>query len=136
LSIVLDSSALVALLEKESEAAAMLRAVAASVPRYASAFTVFETRVVMLRRHGVAAMAEVDALIGSLGVEMLPFDADQMRRAAAAYARFGKGIDPRARLNLGDCVAYALACSLDAPLLFKGGDFAATDILPALPPGP
>lgn len=52
----------------------------------------------------------------------------QITAALDAYSRFGKGVDPKARLNLGDCVAYALAKSMKAPLLFKGQDFSATDI--------
>ena len=61
----------------------------------------------------------------------MPFDADQARAAQAAYMRYGKGIDPAARLNLCDCVAYALAKHLTVPLLYKGSDFAATDIVTA-----
>ena len=60
-----------------------------------------------------------------------PSDADQAQAAHAAYRRYGKGIDPAARLNLCDCVAYALAKQFDEPLLFKGNDFAATDIAQA-----
>jgi ribonuclease VapC len=59
------------------------------------------------------------------------FDADQARAAQAVYMRYGKGVDPAARLNLCDCVTYALAKHLDVPLLFKGDDFAATDIVAA-----
>lgn len=128
MSSVLDSSALVALMEGEPEAPALLRAILAEDRRFVSAFTIFETLVVILRRHGAAAMTDAEAYIATLGVEILPFDAGQLRLAAAAYARFGKGIDPRARLNLGDCVSYALARTFDAPLLFKGRDFAATDL--------
>ncbi|MBX9700378.1 MAG: type II toxin-antitoxin system VapC family toxin [Acetobacteraceae bacterium] len=135
MSVVLDSSALVAVIEDEPEAGAMLQAMAGASPLYVSTFTVLEARIVMLRRHGPAAMVKVDRLIDSLGVGILPFDAEHLRLATAAYARFGKGIDPRARLNLGDCVSYALARSLDAPLLFKGADFTATDVTPALPAG-
>jgi len=55
-----------------------------------------------------------------------------MRAAVAAFDRYGKGIDAKARLNLADCAAYALATSLNAPLLFKGNDFAATDVVAAV----
>ncbi len=61
-------------------------------------------------------------------VEIVPFDEVQVHAAADAFDRYGKGIDPRARLNLSDCAAYALARTLGAPLLFKGGDFAKTDV--------
>jgi ribonuclease VapC len=62
-------------------------------------------------------------------IEIVPFDAVQAYEAAAAYDRCGKGLHPRARLNLADCAAYALAKTMKAPLLFKGDDFAATDVL-------
>ena len=59
--------------------------------------------------------------------EIIPFDEAQAREALAAFDRYGKGIDPKARLNLSDCAAYALAKTMNSPLLFKGGDFAETD---------
>ena len=65
-------------------------------------------------------------------IEIIAFDEAQMRAAALAFARYGKGIDPKARLNLADCAAYALATSLKVPLLFKGNDFAATDVQAAV----
>ena len=61
-------------------------------------------------------------------IEIVPFDAVQAYEAAAAFGRYGKGLHPRARLNLADCAAYALAKTMNAPLLFKGDDFAATDV--------
>ena len=63
-----------------------------------------------------------------LGVEIVPFFEPCISKALEAHSRFGKGIDPRARLNLGDCATYALAKVLDAPLLFKDSDFSQTDI--------
>ena len=60
--------------------------------------------------------------------EIIPFDEAQAREALAAFDRYGKGIDPKARLNLSDCAAYALAKTLNAPLLFKGNDFTQTDL--------
>ena len=64
--------------------------------------------------------------------EIVPFDETQARVALSAFGRYGKGIDPKARLNLADCAAYALATSFSAPLLFKGNDFTATDVLTCL----
>ena len=62
-------------------------------------------------------------------VEIVPFDELQARAAAVAFDRYGKGIDPEAQLNLADCAAYALAMTMNCPLLFKGNDFTATDVL-------
>ena len=64
-------------------------------------------------------------------IEIVAFDETQVRMAAVAFDRYGNGIDPEARLNLADCAANALAKSMNAPLLFKGDDFAATDVLPS-----
>ena len=61
-------------------------------------------------------------------IEIVQFDETQVRAAAVAFDRYGKGIDPKARLNLADCAAYALAATMNAPLLFKGDDFTATDV--------
>jgi ribonuclease VapC len=94
----------------------------------ASAVTVYETGIVLGRRRGWEIVAELNALVDLLGIEIVPFSAAQIMAALDAYSRYGKGIDPKARLNLGDCAAYALAKSMNAPLLFKGEDFAATDV--------
>ncbi len=61
-------------------------------------------------------------------IEIVPFDEVQVRAAAIAFDRYGKGIDPKARLNLADCAAYALARTMNSPLLFKGNDFTETDV--------
>ena len=70
----------------------------------------------------------LDAVLGAARVRVEPFTETQARIARAAYQRFGKGSGHPARLNMGDCFAYALARDLDEPLLFKGADFALTDI--------
>jgi ribonuclease VapC len=67
-------------------------------------------------------------LLAENEIEVYPFDGAQVRAAADAFDRYGKGIDPKAGLNLSDCAGYALARTLNAPLLFKGDDFVATDI--------
>src|SRR5271169_6963356 len=74
-------------------------------------------------------VARLWRLLEDSEVEIVAFDEAQMRAAAAAFDRYGKGIDSKARLNLADCAAYALAKSLNAPLLYKGYDFAATDVI-------
>jgi ribonuclease VapC len=75
--------------------------------------------------------AELDNLINDFGIDMLPVTADQAYLAREAYQRFGKGNHP-AKLNLGDCFAYALAKARSEPLLFKGDDFRKTDVEAAL----
>jgi ribonuclease VapC len=126
--IVVDSSALVAILENEPEAE-QFTAILRDAPRcFMSALNVYETSIVIGTRRGRERAARVMELLGELGVEIVPFAEPQITRALEAYLRYGKGIDPKARLNMGDCASYALAKSLDAPLLFKGNDFAATDI--------
>ena len=77
--------------------------------------------------------ADVIALVGILGLKTIDVDRAQADRALDAFTRFGKGRHP-ARLNLGDCFVYALAASLNEPLLFKGSDFLKTDIVPAWRP--
>ena len=67
-----------------------------------------------------------------MGIDIVNFDMTNIQAALDAYRKFGKGIHPTARLNLGDCAAHALAKNMNAPLLYKGNDFAATDITPAL----
>ena len=80
------------------------------------------------QRGGGADFAEI---VADLGVEILPFTPEQARVGIEAFKRFGKGRGAKASLNFGDCFAYAVAKELEAPLLFKGNDFAQTDIQPA-----
>ncbi|NEX21672.1 type II toxin-antitoxin system VapC family toxin [Thiorhodococcus mannitoliphagus] len=131
---VIDSSAMVAVLFGESEAERLTNALAADPVRCISAFSVLETSIVLYRRKGAEAVAELEALLADLGIEIVPFDAIQARAARVAYERFGKGLHP-ASLNLGDCCSYALASIRKQPLLYKGDDFPQTD-LPAVALGP
>lgn len=128
--IVIDSSVLVAILFDEPERAEFLRAMA-SDRACISAMNVFETQTVILRRAGADRVVEVHNLLAANDVVVVAFDGDQADAANVAYARFGKGFHS-ARLNLCDCAAYALAKSLNVPLLYKGEDFAQTDIASAL----
>jgi ribonuclease VapC len=131
--IVVDSSALVAILEQEADAAIYARAVLQADRLMISAVNVHETGMVLLARRGEAAVRRLwDFLREGNDFEIVSFDEAQAREALAAFGRYGKGIHPKARLNLADCAAYALARSLNAPLLFKGEDFAATDVLACL----
>ncbi len=124
--IVVDSSALVAIILMEPEARDFARAISRATPSIMSAFTHFEASTVLMGRGGAALVADFDRLV-ELQIEVLAYDAEHAKKSRDAYAKFGKGYHPAA-LNLGDCVSYALAKSLDAPLLFKGADIALTDV--------
>jgi ribonuclease VapC len=124
---VIDSSALLALLLKEADAAEIARAIAADARRLASAFTVLETSVVIEAKKGEAAGRELDLLLHRTDIDVVVMDAGQVELARSAYRKYGKGRHP-AGLNVGDCCSYALARYTGEPLLFKGGDFAQTDI--------
>jgi len=93
-----------------------------------SAVNAHETASVLRLRHGMGAVERLWELLADNEIEVIPFDEVQVRVAVAAFDRYGKGIDPKARLNLSDCAAYALAKTMNAPLLFKGNDFAQTDL--------
>lgn len=128
---VLDSSALIAILTGESSAGILVRTIAADPKRLMSAMTALEAAVVIERKKGPAAGRELDLLVHRTGIEVVPFNAEQVVIARAAYHRFGKGRHPAA-LNLGDCSSYALAMFSGEPLLFVGDDFSKTDIRSAL----
>jgi len=130
--VVLDTSAIVAFLRGEPEADAIEAVLHQAEELTMSAFTLFETRTVLLLRFGSQAASDFELLALKLGVRVVPFDSEQCDLASAAYRRFGEGTGHPAQLNLGDCAAYALALQLGEPLLYKGGDFVHTDIEPAL----
>jgi ribonuclease VapC len=96
--------------------------------RLMSTVNVYEASIVIGTRRGRERAARIMELLDELGVEIVPFAEPQITHALEAYLRYGKGIDPAARLNMGDCAAYALAKDMGAPLLFKGSDFVATDV--------
>lgn len=126
--IVVDSSALIAILRREPEADAFLEIIAAADQCLLSAVSLLETSMVLAGRSGDASSwTELDGLVAQASIEVVPQDAALTDAARAAFLRYGKGRDG-AGLNLGDCAAYALASSRDLPLLFKGTDFAQTDI--------
>lgn len=131
--IVIDSSAVVAILLDEPERAAFALRVA-SDRTIISTLNVFESETVIRRRLGQNAVPKVRRWLADNAVRIAAFDDIQSIAANAAYDRYGKGVH-RARLNLCDCAAYALAQSLDAPLLYKGDDFARTDVMAAVTPG-
>ncbi|MBN8605973.1 MAG: type II toxin-antitoxin system VapC family toxin [Caulobacterales bacterium] len=129
--IVLDTSAIIALLNAEPEALAMEAALAADKDRCISAASLVETTMVASRWGDLAATAGIDALLAALEIEVAPFDVAQLALARQAFLKFGKGRGHPAQLNICDCFSYALAKSRDAPLLFKGKDFPHTDITAA-----
>lgn len=129
--IVVDSSALVAIMLTEPEAETFSDLVGDDGAPHMSAVTLFETRIVLSARQGAAKLHEFEQWLRIARVVTVDFDTAQSELAFSAYHRFGKGYHPAA-LNLGDCASYALAKSLDAPLLFKGNDFRRTDVRPAL----
>jgi ribonuclease VapC len=87
-----------------------------------------ETAIVMVARHGVEAKEKLDRLLGELAIEVVPFTRDQGDAAIVAYRQYGKGGGHAAGLNFGDCFTYALAKLRNEPVLFKGNDFARTDL--------
>lgn len=129
---VVDTSAVVALLRQEAGAEKIALAIDAANEVVMSAVSVFETRMVMGGRYGDAGTREFDLFLHDAAVRIDPFDGDQAFLAYAAFQKYGKGRGHPAQLNMGDCAAYALAKSLDLPLLYIGDDFARTDITPAL----
>jgi ribonuclease VapC len=124
---VLDTSALLALLLDEPEAEDFRVAVEEDTTRLVSAATLLETALVVEARKGEPGGRELDTLIQKAEVVVVPVDAEHVSEARRAYRRFGKGRHP-AGLNFGDVFAYALARTAGEPLLFKGDDFAKTDI--------
>ncbi len=124
---VLDTSALLAILLGEPEAEAFARAIASHPKRLVSALSALESAIVLQARKGPSGVRELDLLLHSTGITIVSLDADQVQIARAAYEKFGKGRHPAA-LNLGDCGSYALARSSGEPLLFKGDDFSKTDL--------
>jgi ribonuclease VapC len=93
-----------------------------------SAVNAHEAATVLRLRHGGAAVERLWRLLAENDIQIIPFDEPQVRAAAVAFDRYGKGIHSKARLNLSDCAAYAPAKSMNAPLLFKGDDFTETDL--------
>ncbi|MGD9508217.1 MAG: type II toxin-antitoxin system VapC family toxin [Geminicoccaceae bacterium] len=129
---VIDTSAIVAVLGREPEADAFLELLFGRDDLRMSMVSVVETAVVALGRGNEGRQRAME-LLDELAVERMPLSSEQVERAISAYGRWGKGYHP-ARLNFGDCFSYALAQSLGEPLLYKGNDFARTDILPAIRP--
>ncbi len=127
---VIDTSAIVAIALDEPEAPAFEQRIADDPIRLMSAATVLEAAMVIETRLGEAGGSELDLWLHKVGVEIVPVGTEHADRARRAWRRFGKGRHP-AGLNYGDCFSYALAVLTGEPLLFKGSDFAQTDIAAA-----
>jgi ribonuclease VapC len=125
---VIDTSALLAILFAEPEAAALARSIGSDVTRLISAASVLEAGILAHARKGEAGGQALDLLIVKLGLEIVPMTAAHADLARRAFRLFGKGQGGKAGLNYGDCIAYALARETGEPLLFKGEDFTHTDI--------
>jgi len=128
---VIDTSALLAILLAEPEASVFVHSIAASPKRLVSALSALEAAIVIHSRKGPAGVRELDLLFHAASLTIVNFDSEQVQLARAAYEKFGKGHHPAA-LNLGDCCSYALAVSAGESLLFKGNDFSQTDVMAAV----
>ena len=124
---IVDTSAVIAILFGESGAERYDEAIAQDPNCLMSVFNFLEAAIVLESRSGAAAGHELDAFLEEAAIELAPVTADQAQAARRAWRRFGKGNHP-AGLNVGDCFAYALAEATGEPLLFKGRDFALTDV--------
>ncbi|MEI8250504.1 MAG: type II toxin-antitoxin system VapC family toxin [Synechococcus sp. ELA057] len=130
-ALVVDTSALMAMLLEEPDAEALLDLAVQAPSLYLSTATRLELSLVAESVRHAVEPSELEQLLLGLRVEVVPFDQEQMHWALQGWRHYGKGRHPAA-LNLGDCFSYGLAKALQAPLLFKGDDFAATDLMPAL----
>ena len=129
---VIDTSAVIAILGSEADGPALLRALLGDVPRLMSALTLLETYTVSEARGGTAAGTDVELFVQTAGIEVVPMSGRQAEAARLAWRRYGKGNHP-AGLNLGDCCVYALARLTGEPVLCKGEDFRRTDITVVAP---
>jgi ribonuclease VapC len=129
---VIDSSALIAILLGEPDAKLFSDAIANAPKRIVSAFSALETSIVIESKKGDPGGRELDLLLHKARIEIVPINEEHFELARRAWRDFGKGRHP-AGLNIGDCCSYALSKYSGEPLLFKGGDFSKTDIQSALP---
>ncbi len=130
-AVVIETSALIAILLREPDATRLVQAVVEADRALVGAPSLVETAAVMLARKGPGGEVALDALLERLGIETIPFTEDAARLARLAYSRFGKGVGSTAVLNYGDCLAYGAAMAAGESLLFKGDDFSQTDVAAA-----
>jgi ribonuclease VapC len=126
----IDTSAILAILEGEPERDRFLHCIDTAEKCQISAMSLLEASIILEQRRGVDACLDLDQFLREAAIEVIPFDDRQIEWARVGFRRFGKGRHP-AGLNFGDCAAYALSRWSGEALLFKGADFAKTDITPA-----
>jgi ribonuclease VapC len=125
---VVDSSALVAILFDEPERDGFLRTIANANDPLVSAASLLESSIVLHAELGDDGFTDLDELVRTAGIRCVAVDEAQALAAREAWVRYGKGRRASAGLNFGDCFSYALAKTQDRPLLFKGNDFGQTDV--------
>ena len=128
---VIDTSAVIAILFGEGDAERYSTAIDIDPTRLMSAASVLEACLVVERELGEEGNRELDFLLLKIGIETIAFNEEQLQLARHAFRQYGKGRHP-ARLNFGDCFGYALSRTSGEPLLFKGDDFAKTDVVSCL----
>lgn len=128
---VIDTSALIAVMTGESDAGEYERAIDRDSKRLMSVASILEAGIVLENRFGHEGPGELDGLLRRLPIEAVPVDSDQLEWARYAYRTYGRGRHPAA-LNFGDCFSYALAKTTAERLLYKGLDFCRTDVISAL----
>ena len=125
---VIDTSAIIAILTAEPETNRLAHAIATDTKRIMSSFSLLEAGIVIESRKGKSGTRELDILLHRINIEIIPLTSELSQLAQEAWCRFGKGRHP-AKLNIGDCCSYALAKHSEEPLLFKGNDFSQTDLV-------
>lgn len=129
---IVDASALVAIVRREFDAESYVDALEAADSPRISAATLFEAAQVVDGSGSEIMSRAFDQIVRLAAIEIIPFEAEHAAVARDARSRFGKGSGHPARLNFGDCMSYATAYIADEPLLYKGNDFAQTDIAAAI----
>ena len=129
MKMIIDTSAILAILNGEPEAENFTDAILNDSTRLMSAGTALEVSIVVRARKGEKGIQELDSFLEIAKIEIVNFDENQLNIARYAFEHYGKGMGNSAKLNFGDCFAYALAKTSGEPLLFKGDDFSQTDIV-------
>ncbi len=132
--IVVDTSVLIAILKNEPDAQRLIERMESASGCQVSAGSILECGIVIGARYGAAGLDAMRELCSGLSLDTVAVEAEQSRMGYEAFRLYGRGSGHPAKLNFGDCFAYALAKTRNLPLLFKGDDFIHTDIQPAMKP--